>query len=79
MRVEVMSSEESEDDLIKVKPLPWRSTRVKDFFQSLDEHQYNDKSAQAKRQMKRRVLGEVSTRPKPAAELGIPSWVFTKN
>lgn len=67
-----ISSEESgEEDEIIVKSLPWRAPRVDAFFRSLDESSKNGKSPQSRRQMKNRVFGQHSTRPKPS---GIPSW-----
>ena len=75
---EMMSSEESrrEDsdcDVITVRPLPWRSARVNDFFASLDDNTKVHMSSQAKRQTKVRCTGNPSTRPIPKS-MGIPSW-----
>ena len=78
--VHFMSSEESEgEDAIKVNPLPWRSNRVSTFLHSLDEKAKDDKSPQAKRQMKTRVLGTSSTRNQPSVDAkgqALPSWLF---
>ena len=42
LQSEMMSSEESGEDsdcdVIIVRPLPWRSARVNDFFASLDDN-----------------------------------------
>ena len=64
---EFMSSEESgeENDII-VKPLPWRASRVDSFFCSLDEETKNGKLSQSIRQMKSRILGDLSSRPQPS-------------
>ena len=73
-----MSSEESDDeneDIIIVKPLVWRSERVTQFLQWLDEKCNDVKTTQAKRQRKQRVASSgMSVRPKPVANL--PGWAF---
>ncbi len=68
---EMMSSEESEDDKILVKSLPWRSNKVRRFFYALDDQLYSEKSAQAKRQTKERIVGDVSVRTQPIS--GVPT------
>ena len=75
---EMMSSEESDaaddDDTIIVKPLPWRSSKVADFFQNLDALGSDGKTSQAKRQRRQRVLSTcASQRPKPA----LPAWAVS--
>ena len=67
--------DESESDVFVVRPLPWRSTAVDNFFKSLDAHSKSRKTKQAVRQMKSRVLGAPSSRPKPL-DKGIPKWAF---
>lgn len=65
---EFMSSEEScgsDDDKIAVKPLTWRSSKVSEFFSVLSETAHKSKTKQAQRQTKQRIIGDVSTRPKP--------------
>ena len=49
MSAEIMSSEESDgdDDVIVLKPLPWRSDKVTRFFYRLDEKSFQAKSTQA--------------------------------
>ena len=73
---DVMSSEESDsenEEMLVVKPLPWRSDKVTQFFQQLDEKIERSKKAQARRQRKRRVISNAfSTRPRPIATL--PVW-----
>ena len=72
---DVMSSEESateDDEMLIVKPLPWRSERVSRFFKQLDDRIEHSKKAQAKRQRKQRVLSNSSSVcPKPSA---LPAW-----
>ena len=69
---EYISSEESaDDDFIVLHPLPWRSDYVTRMFSKIDAYIINKKSSQAKRQMKRRRLGNISTRPKPK---DAPDW-----
>ena len=70
-----MSSEDDDDDDVIVRQLLWRSFAVNDFFLKLDAQAKTQKSSQARRQMKRRVLGPASTRPKPENK-NIPSWAF---
>ena len=74
---EMISSEEDNDDeddesdVFVVRPLPWRSTAVDNIFKSLDVHSKSRNTKQAVRQMKSRVLGAPSSRPKPF-DKGIP-------
>ena len=72
-----MSSEESgnEDgeEVNIVMELPWRSSLVDEFFESLDSQLMSEKSAQAKRQTKRRVKGQNSLRPAPC---DAPGWAL---
>ena len=72
----MMSSEDSdeEENVNFVKPLPWRSAIVEEFFYDLDEQYVSGKSAQAKRQTKDRVQGtEPSSRTAPE---GMPRWAL---
>lgn len=73
---EFMSSEESEDETIIVRPLPWRSEYVNEMFRRLDLHSNSKKSPQAKRQMKERISGSPSSRPSPNGEVG--PWALRK-
>ena len=71
-----MSSEESgEDDTMLVHPLPWRTECVNQMFKRIDAYSSSKKSPQAKRQMKKRAIGENSTRPKPSDGV---SWAVTQ-
>ena len=75
-----MSSEESgnegEEQVIHVKPLPWRSEVVNKMMKKLDENIYQGRSAQAKRQLKQRVPSLTdSSRAKPQDE-SKPTWIF---
>ena len=75
--IEYMSSEESgvddDNEVIIVKPLPWRSSYVNQMFRRLDDKVIAEKSPQSRRQMKKRVTGEPSIRSKPTGS-EIPSW-----
>ena len=77
---DLMSSEESgnegDEQVIHVRPLPWRSEAVNVMFAKLDEKAHLDRSAQAKHQRKRRVPSlEQSSRGKPQDE-SHPAWLF---
>lgn len=70
-----ISSEESGEEnigngekrqVMLVKRLPWRSAKVDRFFNQLDHKAQKNKSKQSKQQTLPRVVGERSTRPKPA-------------
>lgn len=73
----MMSSEESgkedSEEVNIVMELPWRSGIIDEFFQSLDSQLTLEKSAQAKRQRKRRIKGASSTRPEPSS---VPRWAL---
>ena len=69
-----IDDEESEEVII-TKPLPWRSTKLDEFFRRLDDESRQRKSPQARRQMEPRQLGVQSSRPPPDRE-GLPDWVF---
>ena len=80
LTLEVMSSEESgtEDgqEVLFVRPLPWRALSVKNVFDEIDRQNLAAKSPQSRRQTKRRVTGESSSRPRTTLEL--PQWAFAK-
>ena len=60
-----MSSEESgQDNTIIVHPLCWRPAYVHKMFEKIDAYVETKKSPQAKRQMKKRVVGDLSDRPR---------------
>ena len=71
---DLISSEDSdENDSIVVKPLPWRAPKGTDFFKKLDVLIDEDKTSQAKRQRKDRIISSVeSSRQKPSG--GVPKW-----
>ncbi len=79
MKMELMSSEDSQTDddeeLIVVRPLPWRTAYFDRMLKNLDSDIMEEKSPQARRLMKRRVVGASSSRAKPDSK-DIPSWVF---
>ena len=77
---EFMSSEESESDdesspLVK-RTIPWRSSKVSNFFTELDKHSDSYKSTQSRRQTRARALSDVaSARPLPAGKF--PDWALS--
>ena len=73
---EMMSSEESDEDndVITIKPLPWRSERLTTMFYRLDDRVESGKSTQAKRQNRKRVLG-ISASARPQAD-DVPQWAL---
>ena len=80
MDTQIMSSEESDvnedNEVIVVKPLPWRSEQVNDFLKRLDDRITKDRSPQAQRQAKKRVPSSVaSLRLKPGSS-HYPAWLF---
>ena len=75
--LQYMSSEESEDDnVLKVKPIPWLSSKVKQFKKTLDEEKEKNLNAQSKRQRKRKVTEETSERIRPDGSRS--RWIFKK-
>ena len=67
MRTEVMSSEESDvdgngDEVLHIRPLPWRSSEVNRMFAKIDTYIMAGKSPASKRQLKKKSQGEVSSR-----------------
>ena len=81
MRPAFMSSDSSgEDDgeeVIIIHPLAWISSDVTLFKSKLDEEIRKEKSPQAHRQMKHRVVGSLSTRPCPTHH-DFPSWTIVE-
>lgn len=79
-----ISSEESGEELIDskanqilyVKPLPWRKACVTEFFKIVDEKGRTSQSKRAQRQSLPRNPGVVSTRSKPTTEFGDNFWGF---
>ena len=73
-----MSSEESEsEDTYVVRGLPWRSSSVSRMFEKIDVYCESNKSPQARRQMKKRVVSDTpSTRAKPTND-DYPVWAFS--
>ena len=61
--MEMTSSDESDGEVIQVKDLPWRSSKVTEFINNLERGMETHLSEQAQRQTKQRVLGGVSSRP----------------
>jgi hypothetical protein len=84
MGISLMSSEEevfSDDDqhtsYFKSKPLPWRSDEFNEVLKQLDHKFERSRSSRSKRQMIKRVQGDIpSTRPKPTHFKKEQEWVF---
>ena len=69
-----MSSEDSgDDDTLVVRPLLWRSDLVNTFFDNLDKQNMEEKSPQARRQLKARFTGVPSSR---SACAPLPRWAL---
>lgn len=77
LQIDLISSDESDGEVISVKDMQWRSGTVTSFFRMLDEGAENKKSEQAKRQTKERVLVGISSHPKPASGR-LPSWAVNQ-
>ena len=79
LTLDLMSSDESgqegEQEVIISHPLPWLSANVGQFMRKLDEVALKAKSPRAIRQMKGRLEGSPSQRPRPE-EKDLPTWVF---
>ena len=79
MTTAMMSSEESgnedEEEILFIRPLLFRSAKVDRFFGMLDDRVKESKSPQARRQMKKRVRGDVSTRGLPVGH-NYPKWAL---
>lgn len=79
-----ISSEECGEELIDgktnqilyVKPLPWRKACVTKLFKIMDEKRRTSQSKRAQRQSLPRNPGVVSTRSKPTTEFGENFWGF---
>ena len=69
------SGTDNGEEVLIVRTLPWRSSRMDHMFANLDKQSLSNKSPQSRRQMKRRVLGECSLQPRCTVEL--PKWVFS--
>jgi len=78
--LELMSSEDSgtddDDDILVVRPLPWRSSKVDQMFKELDKETLSGKSPRSRRQMKQRKTGNPSKRPQCSID-GVPRWAFS--
>ena len=75
---DMMSSEESDgddDNSIIVKPLPWRSSKISEFFKNLDIIGAEGKTCQAIRQRCQRFISSApSHHPKPTASQA--GWAY---
>ena len=75
LTIDLMSSDESADEegeeLLVTHPLPWLSDTVSQFKLSLDQQIMQSKTPQARRQMKKRMVGCPSKR---SILENLPSW-----
>lgn len=77
-----MSTEESGDDDERfiVRPLRWRSLKVKDFFGRLDVMAQSRRSSQSRKMRNERTIGEPSNRPCPITRYSKSLlWAFSKD
>lgn len=79
IKLEAMSSDESDtedgEEVIDIHPLPWLSAEVIGFKSKLDEEIKKEKTPQARRQTKKRVIGVPSSRQRPS-DKHFPSWAM---
>lgn len=80
MEADNISSEDSgmdsDEEVLIVKQLPWRSEQVNSLFKRLDQKVMQEKSPHARRQAKRRVVSsQASSRLKPLSQ-NYPAWLF---
>ena len=77
--MDLMSSEESAvddetgEDVLIIHPLPWQSNHYNKFIDELTEECQSEKSPQALRQAKKRIVGCESKRAQPK-DKNIPQW-----
>lgn len=79
---EMISSEDSDsgsnsdtEQVLIVKPLPWRAERVAKMFRDLDGKISGEKTAQAQRQRRKRILGTNASSRSPPSD--VPLWHST--
>ena len=79
LKLETMSTDESDvedgEEVLVVHPLPWLSETICDLKRALDQQIRMSKTPQAKRQMKKRLTGNDSTRSVPKE---LPSWALKR-
>ena len=80
MQIDMMSSEESgiegDEEVMLIRPLPWRSEQVNRLMKQLDQKVESSRTSQARRQVINRVTSsEPSSRPMPL-DGNIPPWLF---
>ena len=80
-----MSSEESDvdengDEVLQIRPLPWRSSEVNRMFSKIDTYIMAGKSPASRRQLKKKSQGEDSSR-QLSAEVrgGLPDFAIDNN
>lgn len=85
INVDFMSSEESmqcsgddqsEEVPLLTKILPWRAQKVTKFFKVLDGFNEKEKSAQSKKQTKKRIISDIES--ERSIPIKSPSWALVK-
>lgn len=73
MTKDFISSESDQEEnageqrqVLVLRPLRWRSSKIDRFFAKIDKKLLKDKSKQSKHQTLPRVVGSYSSRPKPS-------------
>ena len=79
LTLDFMSTDESEDEHCFVShPIPWRSTEVRDYMQSLDRKRGRRRSTRARKMRNKRRVGEPSDRPEPPNVASqVPEWALS--
>ena len=83
MQIDMMSSEESgmegDEEVMLIRPLPWRSEQVNRLMKQLDKKVESSRTPQARRQVINRVTSsEASSRPMPL-DGNLPPWLFRED
>ena len=81
LTLDFMSTDESEDEHCFVShryPIPWRSTEVRDYVQSLNRKPGRRRSTRASKMRNKRRVGEPSDRPEPPNVASqAPEWALS--
>jgi hypothetical protein len=72
----LMSSEESDDEGMEKRPLPWRSLELTNFFSTLDERWEKNMTPYQRRHMVHRETGRLSTRDPATVPQRLREWTM---